>query len=191
MKLWRVILGMAAGMLAVAGCGTATATPAQIVFLRHAEKPPSGPELNDRGWERARALVAMFTHDARVLEHGPAVAIFAMKPGKSGGSVRAIQTMEATGRALGVTLDSRFTRDEIAPLVKAILATPACDGKTVIVCWEHKVIPEMLQALGWTDGPKQWPDNVYDRLWVLDFADGKPVRFRDLPQKLLPGDRDK
>ena len=50
------------------------------------------------------------------------------------------------------------------------------------------MIPEMLKAFGWADGPRKWPDEVYDRLWVLDFTQGKPTRFRDLPQKILPGD---
>jgi hypothetical protein len=105
--------------------------------------------------------------------------------------VRAIQTVEATVRALKVKLDRRYSRDEIDELVHALLKSKAGDGKTIIVCWEHKVIPDVLKALGWTSGPKKWDDDVYDRLWVLDFADGKPTRFRDLPQKLLSGDSEK
>ena len=188
MNTWSTLIVAAAGFAAIGCSDQATATPAEIIFLRHAEKPAVGAELNERGWARAKALVPLFTHDERVLEHGPAVAIFAMRPAGKNGSVRAIQTMEATGRALGVTLDTRLTRDEIAPLVKAIMGTPAYEGKTVVVCWEHKVIPEMLKAFGWADGPRKWPDEVYDRLWVLDFTQGKPTRFRDLPQKILPGD---
>ncbi len=49
----------------------------------------------------------------------------------------------------------------------------------------------MLRAFGWTGGPKDWPGKAYDRLWLLDFEKGKPVRFRDLPQQLLPGDKAK
>jgi hypothetical protein len=147
--------------------------------------------LNERGRERAAALVGLFTRDPRVLEHGPAVAIFAMKPGKAGGSVRAIQTMAPTARALGLTPDTSLTRDEIAALVRAINSNQSFADKTVIVCWEHDAIPAMLPAFGWTSGPARWSDKTFDRLWVLDFKDGAPVRFRDLPQKLLPGDRDK
>jgi hypothetical protein len=188
MKLWGCLAIVAvAGLLGSVSPAT-HAAPAQIIFLRHAEKPLLGPELNARGWERAQALVTLFTHDPRVREHGPVVAIFAMRPGKAGGSVRAMQTMEATGRALGVTPDLRFTREEIAPLVRVIRETRAFDGKTVVVCWEHKVIPDMLKACGWTSGPRKWNESAYDRLWLLDFENGKPARFRDLPQKLLPGD---
>ncbi|MSU51032.1 MAG: hypothetical protein EXS37_18405 [Opitutus sp.] len=173
---------------ALVGRGRSTTSPAQIIFLRHAEKPPSGPELSKRGQKRAQALVQLFTRDPRALEHGPAVAIFAMKPARNRGSVRAIQTMEAVGRALNVPVHSRLTREEIAPLVRAIIDTPAYDRKTVVVCWEHKKIPEMLAAFGWSGGPGKWRREVYDRLWVLDFTRGEPTQFRNLPQNLLPGD---
>jgi hypothetical protein len=189
MTIRRLLIALAAGLLGpVPG---AVAAPAQIIFLRHAEKPSFGPELDARGRERATALATLFTKDPRVLGHGPAAGIFAMRQAKPGTSVRPIQTIEPTGRALGLPLDTRFTRDEISAVVRAILTSPACDGKTVIVCWEHDAIPEMLQALGWTRGPKNWPDKSYDRLWLLDLENGKPVRFRDLPQKLLPGDKAK
>lgn len=186
---FAVILACAAAVLA--GCGPVHATPAQIIFLRHAEKPNQGPELNERGRERAAALVNLFTHDPRVLEHGPAAAIFVMKPAKAGGSVRAIQTMEPAARALGVTPDTSLTRDELKALVKAINANRTLEGKTVVVCWEHDAIPKMLDAFGWTGGPGRWADKTFDRLWILDFKEGVPVRFRDLPQNLLPGDRAK
>jgi hypothetical protein len=170
------------------GC-TSYAAPAQIIFIRHAEKPADGPELSERGWERAHALARLFTSDPRVLEHGPIAAIFAMKPLKAGDSVRALQTMEATTRALGLKIDRHYSRDEIDELIGAILKSKTGNGKTVVVCWEHNMIPKMLKALGWKSGPKKWDDGVYDRLWILDLEDGKPVRVRDLPQKLLPGDK--
>ena len=188
MKTWRTFLTAAVVMLAACGGNPSVGAPAQIIFLRHGEKPDAGPELSKRGWERADALVNLFTHDSRVLEHGTAAAIFVMKPSKTGASVRAVQTMEATGRALKLKLDRHFTRDEIAPLARAILNTPAYEGKTVVVCWEHDAIPEMLKAFGWKSGPTHWSDKSYDRLWVLDFENGRPTRFRDLPQKIMPGD---
>ena len=185
--LFAIVLGVLAWS---SGC-TASAAPAQIIFIRHAEKPADGPELSERGWVRAKALASLFTSDPRALEHGPAVAIFAMKPTKAGNSVRAIQTMESTAQALKIKIDRHYSRDEVDELVSGILKSKAGDGKTVIVCWEHDMIPKMLKALGWKSGPKKWDDEVYDRLWVLDLENGKPVRIRDLPQKLLPGDREK
>jgi hypothetical protein len=114
-----------------------------------------------------------------------------MKQAKAGSSIRAIQTVTPTARALGLTLDTRFTRDEIAAVAQALLADSRATGKTVVVCWEHDAIPQIVKALGWRDAPKDWPGKAYDRLWVLDLSDGRPTRFRDLPQKLLPGDKAK
>jgi hypothetical protein len=188
MTTWRSLRGLFVVVLGVIA-SPAHGSPAQIIFLRHAEKPEVGFELNERGRARAGALAGLLTHDVRALEHGPAAAIFAMRPHGKKGSVRAIQTMEPAARALGLTPDTRFTRDEIAPLVRAIRSATAYDNKTVIICWEHDVIPDMLKAFGWTTGPATWSGKSYDRLWLLDFAAGKPVRFRDLPQTLLPGDK--
>ena len=105
MTTWSTIRGVFAALLVFVG-GQADGSPAQVVFLRHAEKPEVGAELNERGRARAGALVELLTHDARALEHGPAVAIFAMRPHGKKGSVRAIQTMEPTARALGLTTDT-------------------------------------------------------------------------------------
>ena len=179
---------VAVAALVLTSHSSARAAPAQIIFLRHAEKPLIGSELDKRGWERATALAKLFTQDPRALEHGPAAAIYAMKAEKNHGSVRAIQTMEATAQALHVKIKSKYLRDDVDDLVAAIRKNKEVDGKTVIICWEHKVIPEMLKAFGWADGPKKWDGDSYDRLWVLDFENGKPAHFRDLPQRLLAGD---
>lgn len=188
MKFVTAMLGAGLALVPLGCAAPPAAGPAQIIFLRHAEKPDTGNELNARGRERAAALVHLFLHDPQLREHGSPAAIFAMRPKGKKGSVRAIETMEPTARALQLTPDTRFTRDELGALKDAIMSAPLLAGKTVIVCWEHDAIPEMLQVFGWTSGPTRWPAKTYDRLWLLDFQDGKPVRFRNLPQKLLPGD---
>ena len=53
--------------LAFALVSPVAAAPEEIIFLRHAEKPDHGPELNARGWERAKALATLFSTDHRVL----------------------------------------------------------------------------------------------------------------------------
>jgi len=180
-----VVLALAAVWLAGR---PASAAPAEIIFLRHAEKPEKGAELNTQGWRRAAALPSLFERDPRILTHGTPVAIYAGAPAKAGGSVRSIQTMQATAKALHIPLIQSITRDQVDELVRTILASSAYEGKTVLVCWEHKKIPEMIRAFGWVNGPARWKENVFDRLWILDFKNGKPVHFQDDPQGLLPGD---
>jgi hypothetical protein len=51
-----------------------SAAPAEIIMIRHGEKPPSGNELNDQGWQRANALAGFFTSEPAVLTFGTPVA---------------------------------------------------------------------------------------------------------------------
>ena len=176
--------GLSALVLAV----SAAAAPAEIIIIRHAEKPTDGPTLDARGYERANALVRLFESDPRVLTFGKPAAIFSARPSKAGGSVRSIETMVPTAKALGIMSDTRFSKEDIPALVRAVLTNPAFDGKTVLVCWEHKKIPDIVRAFGWTSAALSWDDAVFDRLWILDFDEAKPARFRDLPQRLLDGD---
>jgi len=102
--------------------------------------------------------------------------------------VRPIQTVTPLAQRLDLPVLHPYLRDDTGRLAEEILGTPAYDGKLVLICWEHNAIPQMLKAFGWNSGPEAWPGDAFDRVWILDFKDGKPVSFRDIPQKLLPGD---
>ncbi len=56
---------------------------------------------------------------------------------------------DALAAALHLTLNTRYTREDIKALAKAIRKDKTLDGKTIVICWEHKVIPEIVAALGW------------------------------------------
>jgi hypothetical protein len=173
---------------AAAWPAASSAAPAEVIMIRHGEKPASGNELNDQGWQRAYALVDFFTTNNAVLAFGTPAAIYAMGQKGSTGSIRPIQTVTPLAQKLNLPILHPYLRDDTGQLAQEILGTSAYDGKMVLVCWEHNAIPSILSALGWTSGPDAWPGDAYDRVWILDFKDGKPVSFRDLPQKLLPGD---
>jgi hypothetical protein len=53
------------------------AEPAQVIIIRHAEKPEDGNELSLEGRERAAALAPYFLANLDLLEFGPPVAIYA------------------------------------------------------------------------------------------------------------------
>jgi hypothetical protein len=166
----------------------ALAAPSRVIVIRHGEKPDNGPELNERGVQRAKALVGLFEGDSTITPQ----AIYAMEPKGPGGSVRAIQTVQPLADSLGLEIRQQYKQKELSALASDILGDKTLDGKTVLVCWEHKVIPDLIKALGYDAGPSKWPGGqVYDRLWILDFKSGKPASFKDLPQNLLPGDSDK
>jgi hypothetical protein len=58
----------------------------------------------------------------------------------------------------------------------------------VLICWQHGEIPALAQALGVDSAPEEWSDDVFDRVWAIDFEGGEVSKFQDLPQHVLPGD---
>ncbi|MDE2293072.1 MAG: histidine phosphatase family protein [Elusimicrobia bacterium] len=165
--------------------------PAQVILIRHGEKPASGNDLSPRGYQRAQALVAFFTSGAPTARYGPPAAIYAEQPQPDGSQARPFETVKPLADSLGQTVDTDFKKKDAAGLAQDILTNPDYAGKMVLISWEHHMLPDILRALGWTTGPDAYPDAAFDRVWTLDFDGGKPVAFSDTPQRLLPGDSDK
>ena len=185
----RQIVGII-GALAVLALLTrpALAAPAQVIIIRHAEKPETGNQLSPQGFQRAGALVDFFEHAPAVNQHGTPAAIYAMAPKGANGSLRPIQTVTPLADALGLTINKTYLRDQLTALVQDILGNPGYQGKMVLVCWEHNVIPEMVQDFGWTSAPDSWAGEVFDRAWILNFTGDKVTSFQDAPEHVLPGD---
>ena len=178
----------------------ASAAPAQLIFIRHGEKPAQGNELNAQGFARANALVNYFKTNADVLDYGTPAAIYAMKPSGPTGSVRPIQTVTPLAKALGLPVISDFLKDDSNDLVNAVLNNKAYDGKMVLICWEHNAIPDIVSAFASATNtssavsaslPTGWDGSAFDRTWILNLSDGKIISFQDLPQHLMPGDSPK
>jgi hypothetical protein len=172
--------------------GVALAAPAQIIIIRHGEKAPTGNELDQKGCQRAFALPSFFspTNAALDFKDYPPAAIYAMNPKGPGGSVRPMETITPTAAKLGLKIQNSFTRKQFSQLRDAVM-TSQYDGKTVILSWEHTVIPEIASTLGLTLSKKikKWPGAVFDEAWVLKFSkDGKLTSFDIVPEHVLPGD---
>jgi hypothetical protein len=179
-----LIAAVAASAMALPAC----AAPAQVIIIRHGEKPSTGNELSPQGFQRADALVGFFEHNPAVTQYGAPVAIYAMDPKDADGSLRPIETVTPLANALGLTIDHDYVKDQLPALVSDIMANPAYDGKMVLICWEHKVIPTLVQDFGWSAAPDAWSGSVFDQAWVLDFDGGKVSSFQIVPEHLLPGD---
>jgi hypothetical protein len=179
--------------------------PASISLIRHAEKqlgegPPYGvsadgsrdPEsLTPRGWQRAGALVGLFT--PRADRRGAAILptptlLFASEVGPQSHSRRPLETLLPLSERLGLALDQPLLRDDLDRLVEVILA---CDGD-VLVAWEHKRLPLIANRLVGEESsvPQLWPDDRFDLVWVFEpDSTGGSWRLRQVPQLLLAGDR--
>jgi hypothetical protein len=153
--------------------------PADILLLRHAEEPDHGPDLSARGNERARAIPRLFPS-----RFPKPTAILATRTSKE--SARPMDTMAPLAKALGLTVDDRFSDEHYLELAEAVLHEKAFAGGHVVICWHHGTLPELAHALG-VDQPLTWPSSRYDRLWIIRYTNGH-ARLSDESQRLLPGD---
>ena len=85
--------------------GTAPASPAEVLIMRHGEEPLHGPHLDDAGRARAAALIKLFP--ARFVVP---TAIFATHTSKE--SARPTETMAPLAAALHLQVDDTFTDAE-------------------------------------------------------------------------------
>ncbi len=166
-----------------------SALPAQVILLRHAEKPAdeASPHLSPRGEERARALATLLTTNPVLTANGPPVALFASRATKEGHGSRPALTLKPLAARLHLAIQAPYAAKNTAALAQAILQNPAYDHKTVVVCWVHDNLADLAEALGVKPRPGPWKKSVYDRAWRVVFERGE-ASLSDFPQTLLPGD---
>lgn len=171
---------------------TAQATPSQIIILRHAEKPAKkSEELSEKGFQRAAALPKVFQSRSDLLQNGLPVAFFASGYVKGDTSKRAEQTIRPASLATKRPLITRFRKGQEDEIAEEILTNPNFDGKTVVICWTHSVLPELAHALGARGAPEDWDGQVFDRFWILKDLGRGEYSFEDIPQLALPGDSER
>jgi hypothetical protein len=153
------------------------ARPAHIILIRHAEKPDDSedPHLSEAGVKRARALVSFITQDPQMTSLGRPVAVFATQTTKDDNGQRTQETVAPLAAALRLSVQTPYHGKEYAELAALILSTAAYAGRTVVVCWNHEVIPELAAALGVTPMPAKWRGSVFDSVYVISYKKGKAV----------------
>lgn len=192
----KTILTLIFGTAAALGCAApAFSAPAQVIIIRHAEKNEYGSELSEQGFRRAQALVKFFQTVPAVTRYGTPAAIYAAAPKNEDSSIRSIQTVTPLARALRIDINADFTRGQTHKLARAIMEEPAYEGRMVLICWQHGNIPNVIRYLAEYNNsgqavlnslPYEWPDEAFDRVWILDLYRGRVVSFKDVPQRLLP-----
>ncbi len=182
------LLPLAALVLGV-GVFPGAGQPAQILLLRHAEKPPDDAalHLSARGEERAQALASFLGPGCRFTSNAPVAALYGTRATRHGHGVRTGETLAPLGQALGLPVQTPCAAESYAQLAADVLKNPAFRGRTVIICWTHHEIPGLAAALGVRPTPPAWKEKIFDRLWVIRPG---PIgsMFQDLPQHLLRGD---
>ena len=168
--------------------GRSAAQPAQIIVLRHAEKPddPASVHLSSAGERRAEALVPFLTTDPVLTAHGLPVALYSTPVRATGHGQRSPETIRPLSQALHLPIQAPFAAAGCELLAHSILSNRDYRNKTVLICWTHEKIPGLIAALGVHPPPAKLGDDVYDRIYVITFHRGKPT-LKDLPQVLSMG----
>lgn len=173
-------------ILALLAVSTIThAMPSKIILIRHGEEPlgDEGRELSQVGWERAEGLPRLF-------QNAGITRLIALKPHKKKGSIRSIQTLQPISQAMGLEVQTPFTRDEVSNLVELLANDGEYDDQIVLVAWQHETLADIAHELGASEAPQEW-GKAFDRYWVLEFKNGKVSSFKNLPQRILSGDSNK
>jgi hypothetical protein len=150
--------------------------PAVIFLVRHAEKVTDGSiDLSTAGQQRAQLLARAFSESGSQLPTPQ--ALFAAH--LSAHSNRSLQTLTPLATALHLPVDDSFRDEDFAGLAAALLSGKY-SGKVVLVAWHRGKLPQLAAALGAKPPYAVWPQEQYDRMWRIDYADGKAV-LQELP----------
>jgi hypothetical protein len=164
--------------------------PKAVLLIRHAEEPPKAEasiHLSDSGKRRAEALHGLFeTSPGRPEPFPKPDFLFAPKPG--GKSRRSLETLEPLAKQRGLTVAADLDKEDAEKLAHKVLHDPKYAGKTILVAWNHSMLPALARAFKAGNVPMEWKESHYDRIWVIRYGTGGAAEFQDLPQSLMPGD---
>jgi hypothetical protein len=187
-RCFLVLAGV--GLAAIAAgpaYGQITQAPATILLIRHAEKLTDGRlDLSPVGFERAKVIPLLFTATGPAAQHALPKPDFLFATHVSPHSNRPVETITPLSEALGLPISHEIEDKDFATLAKELLSGKYA-GKVVLVAWHHGSLPGFARALGATPPYDSWPEAQFDRVWRIDYKDGKAV-LTDVPQGLMAGD---
>ena len=161
---------------------------ATVLIIRHAEKPKTGKHLTPAGVRRAQAYVAYFKSlriDSHLvkLDH-----LFVAQESKH--SDRCRETLLPLSNALHLKIHSTFDLSESQELADKVRRSYS--GETVLICWHHGAIPDLLRAFGANSKALlpggEWPDDVFGWLIVLRYDQNGKVSANVSNERINPDD---
>lgn len=175
--------------------------PSKIVLIRHGEKINDDlPQLSPLGWLRAGMLVTFFQKGS---QFGNIDAIYACKPKHKGSSIRPQQTVMCVSQDWNLDINLNYEREskedaENPNYVNGVRTPKKSDqtkmateilgkkfnGDTVLICWEHNSIPDLIVSLGGPD-IHEW-GHSYDRTIILNYHNDHFQSMSETTQWPLP-----
>jgi hypothetical protein len=162
---------------------------ATVLIIRHAEKPERGKHLSAAGVRRAQAYVSYFK--SLRIESRPVKLdhLFAAK--ESVHSDRSRETLVPLSSSLDLKIHSKFDLSEAQKLAGKV--SGSYSGETVLICWHHGAIPDLLKAFG--ANPKallpsgKWPEDVFGWLIVLRYDEYGKLSAHVYNEGIMSDDR--
>jgi hypothetical protein len=146
---------------------------ADILMIRHAEKPHSGKGLAVAGQERAQAYAVYFQNYS--LNSNLVKLDYLFAAADSSASQRPRLTIEPLAKATGLTINDKHKDKDYQKVADDILHNSKYDGSDILICWHHGEILQLAAALGAKGLPPQsnwpappWPGDVFG--WVLQLC---------------------
>ena len=148
-----------------------------------------GMALSDVGFTRANGLATQ----SKRLFNDEIDYICSTQPSYQ--SMRPVQTVRPLSEKFGLNIKSKYRDGEFLQLAEKILDSEKYDGKTILICWHHGKLPQLINALGgeWNECPidheGKWYDKVFDCIVTIEhdtFTEGTVTKQFD--QQLLYGD---
>lgn len=193
MRITRFLLTVAFLLLFIAGNSRAKTasqfTNTTVLIIRHAEKPATGKDLSIAGVGRAKAYVSYF-HSFRI-DSQPAKIDHLFATHESKNSDRPRETLVPLSDALHLKIHTAFDLSEDRDLVGKV--SRSYNGQTILVCWHHGAIPDLLQAFG--ANPKallpggRWPEEVFGWIIVLHYDRHGRLAAHVYNEGLMPDDK--
>ena len=137
----------------------------KVVIIRHAEKPLKGDNLNCQGLNRSLQLPAVL-----ISKFGIPAYIFVPSLGldTSTRHARMFETVIPLAAKYNLVINSKYAERDSAGLASEIKIKEG----TVLVVWEHGILPSIVRSLGVNNFHLTWSDNDYDSIWIVTFSKG-------------------
>lgn len=157
--------------------------PRKLVIIRNAEAAPKGDTLNAKGRQRAAALAYLIYE-----QFGYPISIHTTNPNSEFDSIKPYETLLPLSEYAQSPILSFYTKSQLNLLLKSIIDESTNDNKVVIIGLTNDLIPQVTQYFKITQAPLTWNEDIYDRIWVINFNDDGNLTFENKPQALLFGD---
>lgn len=151
----------------------------KIVFIRHAEKPLKGDNLNCQGINRSLKLPAVITAKFGVPDK---IFVPGLGLGEATKHARMFQTIVPLAAKYNLTVNSSRTEKDSLGLAADLKSRTG----VILVVWEHGGIAPIVRSLSVKQDNLKWPDDDYDSIWIVTFKNGMAVLSRD-KENIDPG----